>query len=141
MADLGSTSEQDGHWFQAGYDTDLTRMPWLDRALNSTSTVYLSSVASFAIGVFFIFVWAPHPWGWEGIDHYHDLGRLLARGLGAPRYHAVSHARLAEGEATNRVVALSQLLDVPILLVHVSAGEAKPENWLMVKSFPRYPVA
>ena len=51
-------------------------------------------------------------------------GRLLDRGLGAPRYHAVSHARLAEGEATNRAVALSQLLDVPILLVHVSAAEA-----------------
>ena len=50
--------------------------------------------------------------------------RLLDRGLGAPRYHAVSHARLAEGEATNRAVALAQLLDVPILLVHVSAGEA-----------------
>jgi dihydropyrimidinase len=51
-------------------------------------------------------------------------GRLLERGLGAPRYHAVSHTRLAEGEATNRAVTLSQLLDVPILLVHVSAGEA-----------------
>jgi dihydropyrimidinase len=51
-------------------------------------------------------------------------GRLLDRGLGAPRYHAVSHVRLAEGEATNRAVALSQLLDVPILLVHVSAAEA-----------------
>src|SRR5499427_6725828 len=50
--------------------------------------------------------------------------RLLDRGLGAPRYHAVSHARLAEGEATNRAVALSQLLDVPILIVHVSAAEA-----------------
>ena len=50
----------------------------------------------------------------------HDMikwltARLLERGLGAPRYHAVSHARLAEGEATNRAVALSQLLDVPIL--------------------------
>src|SRR5262252_7190534 len=51
-------------------------------------------------------------------------GRLLERGLGAPRYHAVSHARLAEGEATNRAVTLSQLLDVPILLVHVSSAEA-----------------
>ena len=50
--------------------------------------------------------------------------RLIERGLGAPRYHAVSHARLAEGEATNRAVALSRLLDVPILLVHVSAAEA-----------------
>jgi dihydropyrimidinase len=59
----------------------------------------------------------------------HDMikwltGRLLDRGLGAPRYHAVSHARLAEGEATNRAVTLSQLLDVPILLVHVSSAEA-----------------
>jgi dihydropyrimidinase len=59
----------------------------------------------------------------------HDMikwltARLLDRGLGAPRYHAVSHARLAEGEATNRAVSLSQLLDVPILLVHVSAAEA-----------------
>jgi len=50
--------------------------------------------------------------------------RLLERGLGAPRFHAVSHARLAEGEATSRAVTLAQLLDVPILLVHVSAGEA-----------------
>src|SRR5579862_5524645 len=50
--------------------------------------------------------------------------RLLERGLGNPRYHAVAHARLAEGEATNRAVALSQLLDVPLLIVHVSAAEA-----------------
>src|ERR1700747_2626170 len=50
--------------------------------------------------------------------------RLLNRGLGAPRYHAVSHARLAEGEATNRAISLAELLDVPILLVHVSAPEA-----------------
>jgi dihydropyrimidinase len=50
--------------------------------------------------------------------------RLLTRGLSQPRYHAVSHARIAEGEATNRAVALAELLDVPILIVHVSAGEA-----------------
>jgi dihydropyrimidinase len=50
--------------------------------------------------------------------------RLLERGLTQPRYHAVSHARLAEGEATNRAVSLSQLIDVPILIVHVSAAEA-----------------
>src|ERR1700739_2496657 len=50
--------------------------------------------------------------------------RLLDRGLGAPRYHAVSHARLAEGEAKNQAVALSQLLDVPIMLVPVSAARA-----------------
>jgi dihydropyrimidinase len=59
----------------------------------------------------------------------HDMikwltSRLLEKGLGNPRYHAVSHPRVAEGEATNRAVALSQLLDVPILIVHVSAAEA-----------------
>jgi len=50
--------------------------------------------------------------------------RLLEKGLSQPRFHAVSHTRIAEGEATNRAVALSELLDVPILIVHVSAGEA-----------------
>src|SRR5947199_1812519 len=50
--------------------------------------------------------------------------RLLEKGLSAPRYHAVSHARIAEGEATNRAVALAELLDVPLLIVHVSAAEA-----------------
>jgi dihydropyrimidinase len=50
--------------------------------------------------------------------------RLLERGLVAPRYHAVAHAALAEGEATGRAVSLAELLDVPILVVHVSAAEA-----------------
>lgn len=50
--------------------------------------------------------------------------RLLERGHGAPRFHAVSHARLAEGEATGRAIALAELLDVPLLIVHVSAAEA-----------------
>ncbi len=53
--------------------------------------------------------------------------RLLESGRTAPRYHAVSHARLAEGEATHRAISLAQLLDVPILLVHVSAPEAIEE--------------
>src|SRR5712671_3213281 len=46
--------------------------------------------------------------------------RLVGAGHVAPRYHAISHARLAEGEATHRAVALAQLLDVTLLIVHVS---------------------
>ncbi len=50
--------------------------------------------------------------------------RLLERGHGAPKYHMTAHHAIAEAEATNRVVALSRLLDVPVLIVHVSGGEA-----------------
>ena len=42
--------------------------------------VLAACAASLAIGLSFVFVRAPHPWGWEGFDEYHDLGRALARG-------------------------------------------------------------
>jgi len=50
--------------------------------------------------------------------------RLLAGGHRAPKYHAVSHARVAESEATSRAIDLARLVDVPMLIVHVSAAEA-----------------
>ena len=50
--------------------------------------------------------------------------RLLDRGHRLPRYHAVSHPRIAEGEATGRAINLAELIDVPLLIVHVSAEEA-----------------
>src|SRR5688572_23466092 len=50
--------------------------------------------------------------------------RLLERGHGAPKYHMTAHHPIAEAEATNRVLALSRILDVPVLIVHVSGGEA-----------------
>jgi dihydropyrimidinase len=53
--------------------------------------------------------------------------RLLDKGHREPRYHAVAHSRIGEGEATHRVIALSRLMDVPILIVHVSTEEARDE--------------
>lgn len=50
--------------------------------------------------------------------------KLLERGHVAPRFHGVSHVPVAEAEATNRVIALAGLFDVPILIVHVSARDA-----------------
>src|SRR2546427_6456346 len=44
------------------------------------TTAYIACAASLAIGLFFILVWAPHPWGWEGFDNYHDVAVRLARG-------------------------------------------------------------
>jgi len=50
--------------------------------------------------------------------------RLLAAGHTAPRYHATSRPMLVEREATHRAIALAELVDVPILIVHVSGREA-----------------
>lgn len=50
--------------------------------------------------------------------------KLLENGRSAPKYHATSHVALAEAEATNRVIQLSKLFDVPVLIVHVSARDA-----------------
>jgi dihydropyrimidinase len=50
--------------------------------------------------------------------------RLEAAGRVAPRYHADSRPMLVEREATHRAIALSELVDVPILIVHVSGREA-----------------
>lgn len=50
--------------------------------------------------------------------------RLEASGRTAPRFHAVSRPMLVEREATQRVIALAELVDVPILIVHVSGREA-----------------
>jgi dihydropyrimidinase len=50
--------------------------------------------------------------------------RLEAAGRTAPRWHAHARPMLVEREATHRAIALSELVDVPILIVHVSGHEA-----------------
>ncbi|UVF18146.1 dihydropyrimidinase [Microvirga terrae] len=49
--------------------------------------------------------------------------RLVARGYVAPKYHGVSHPRVCEIEAFERLIRFSQLLDQPIMLFHVSTAE------------------
>lgn len=50
--------------------------------------------------------------------------RLADGGLTRPFHHSLAHARIAESEATGRAIALATLLDVPILIVHVSSTDA-----------------
>jgi dihydropyrimidinase len=49
--------------------------------------------------------------------------RLLANGLTAPSAFWMSHPRLAEVDAIQRLVAMSQLVDQPIMVFHVSTAE------------------
>jgi hypothetical protein len=52
----------------------------LARLLDRPAALYAASGLSLGLGLFFTFVWAPHPWGWQGIDAYHELASRLARG-------------------------------------------------------------
>jgi hypothetical protein len=56
----------------------------LDRVLDRASTVYAACGITLLLGLLFIFVRAPHPWGHEGFDHYHQLALGLATGRGFP---------------------------------------------------------
>ena len=50
--------------------------------------------------------------------------QLVAAGQTAPKFHATARPMLVEREATHRAIALSELVDLPVLIVHVSGREA-----------------
>jgi len=50
--------------------------------------------------------------------------QLLAAGKTEPRDHPASRPSLAEGEATNRAIALAELAGAAVFIVHVSCREA-----------------
>ncbi|OWT75686.1 MULTISPECIES: dihydropyrimidinase [unclassified Achromobacter] len=65
--------------------------------------------------------------------------RLLARGLQSPRYHALSRPPVVEREATHRAISLAELLDTPILIVHVSGPEATDQiRWAQTRGLSIY---
>jgi dihydropyrimidinase len=53
--------------------------------------------------------------------------RLEQAGHTAPKYHGVSRPIPVEREATHRAISLAELIDVPIVIVHVSNREAMDE--------------
>jgi dihydropyrimidinase len=53
--------------------------------------------------------------------------RLEQAGKTEPKYHAASRPIPVEREATHRAISLSEIIDVPIMIVHVSNREAMEE--------------
>ena len=53
--------------------------------------------------------------------------RLERAGKTAPKYHATSRPIPVEREATHRAISLAELVDVPVMIVHVSNREAMEE--------------
>jgi len=48
----------------------------------------------------------------------------LAQGKTAPKYHALTRPTTAEAEATGRAIALAEIADAPVYIVHLSCAEA-----------------
>ena len=55
------------------------------------------------------------------------IGRHEAEGELAPKYHASSRPVAAEREATHRALSLAEIVDTPIVIVHVSNRQAMEE--------------
>src|SRR5947208_2776777 len=52
---------------------------FVDRILATRATVFAACAISLILGLFFIFVWSPLPWGWHGIDFYYEIALSLAQ--------------------------------------------------------------
>jgi len=50
--------------------------------------------------------------------------QALAEGKTAPKYHALTRPTTAEAEATGRAIALAEMADAPVYIVHLSCNDA-----------------
>src|SRR5690606_39016500 len=67
------------------------------------------------------------------------IEKLEQAGHTAPKYHTSSRPPIVEREATHRAITLSELVDTPILLVHISAAEAIEQiRWARGKGLKIY---
>jgi len=65
--------------------------------------------------------------------------RLEAAGKTAPYYHAVSRPEVVEREAAHRAISHGELLDTPIMIVHVSGREAMEQiRWAQHRGLKVY---
>jgi len=103
-------------------------MRTVDALLARRSTVYAASAVSLALGLVFIFVWTPLPWGWKGIDGYDTISVALAHGEPFPTVHliwgyayflAFFYRLFGEHQAVPLVAQAVLNAGVPIMLYHL----------------------
>jgi len=102
---------------QAGYSSFKIYMTYDDLKLNDYQLLSVLALARQEGALTMVHAENTDCIAWM-IVQLEEAGKIL------PYYHAVSRPMLVEREATHRAIALSELVDVPILLVHVSGREA-----------------
>jgi dihydropyrimidinase len=103
-----------------GYTSFKVFMTYQDLALTDIELLEVFSVAREAGALVMV-----HAENYDAIRFLTD--RLERAGKTAPHYHATSRPIPVEREATYRAISLAELVDVPIMIVHVSNGEAMQE--------------
>ncbi len=78
-----------------------------------------------------------HAEGYDSIKFMTE--RLERQGKTAPYYHGVSRPELVEREATHRAISHGELIDVPIMIVHISGREAMEQvRWAQQRGLKVY---
>ena len=100
-----------------GYTSFKVFMTYQDLALSDMQLLEVFSTARETGALVMV-----HAENYDAIRFLTD--RLERAGKTAPRYHATSRPIPVEREATHRAISLAEIIDVPIVIVHVSNGEA-----------------
>jgi dihydropyrimidinase len=103
-----------------GYTSFKVFMTYPDLALSDFQILEVMAVARETGALVMV-----HAENYDAIRFLTD--RLEEAGRTAPRYHASSRPIPVEREATHRAISLAELSDVPVMIVHVSNGEAMEE--------------
>jgi dihydropyrimidinase len=103
-----------------GYTSFKVFMTYEDLALSDRQILEVMSVARETGAVVMV-----HAENFDAIRFLTD--RLERAGRTAPHFHGASRPIPVEREATHRAIALAELVDVPVMIVHVSNREAMEE--------------
>ena len=107
-------------WSHDGYTSFKVFMTYEGMALSDMEMLKVMSVARETGALVMV-----HAENYDAIRFLTD--RLEQAGKTAPKYHGASRPIPVEREATHRAISLAELIDVPIMIVHVSNGEAMEE--------------
>ena len=78
-----------------------------------------------------------HAEGYDAIRYMTE--RLEREGKTAPYFHAISRPEIVEREATHRAISHAELVDVPMMIVHVSGREAMEQiRWAQLRGLKVY---
>jgi dihydropyrimidinase len=105
---------------QDGYTSFKVFMTYEDLALSDREILEVMSVARETGALVMV-----HAENYDAIRFLTD--RLERASKTAPYYHAVSRPIVVEREATHRAISLAELVDVPVMIVHVSNRESMEE--------------